>query len=91
MRRKKLRVAVLMGGPSSEYEVSLATGRKILAALDPVKYLAQPIIVTKERQWLALQPRASLAYRSGKLRSGKLSLPRRKLLRSRRKLVKKRA
>lgn len=34
----KLRVAVLMGGKSSEREVSLSTGKMILKALDPVKY-----------------------------------------------------
>jgi D-alanine-D-alanine ligase len=35
----KLRVAVLMGGTSSEREISLSTGRQIMAALDPDKYL----------------------------------------------------
>lgn len=41
-----------MGGPSSEYEISLATGRKILASLDPTRYIVQPVIVTRERRWL---------------------------------------
>ncbi|HLK59362.1 MAG TPA: D-alanine--D-alanine ligase [Chthonomonadaceae bacterium] len=35
---RKLRVAVLMGGASSERPVSLATGKMILQALDPMKY-----------------------------------------------------
>jgi len=39
----KLRVAVLMGGRSAEREVSLSTGRQVLAALDPAKYEALPI------------------------------------------------
>ena len=39
----KIRVAVLMGGRSSEREVSLSTGRQVLAALDPSKYDAFPI------------------------------------------------
>ena len=52
MASRKKRIAVLMGGPSSEYEISLATGRKILSALDPERYLVQPVIVTRERQWL---------------------------------------
>ena len=34
----KINVAVLMGGKSSEREVSLSTGRMILQALDPRKY-----------------------------------------------------
>ncbi|MBI3910452.1 MAG: D-alanine--D-alanine ligase [Armatimonadetes bacterium] len=36
----RLRVAVLMGGRSAEREVSLATGRQVMAALDPEKYEA---------------------------------------------------
>ena len=35
---RKLRVAVLMGGTSSEREISLNTGRQIVSALDPLKY-----------------------------------------------------
>ena len=34
----KLKVAVLMGGTSAERDVSLSTGRQILASLDPAKY-----------------------------------------------------
>ncbi|MDP3727123.1 MAG: D-alanine--D-alanine ligase [bacterium] len=52
MVEKKLHVAVLMGGPSSEYEISIATGNNILSSLDPAKYLAQPVVVTRERKWL---------------------------------------
>jgi D-alanine-D-alanine ligase len=38
-----LRVAVLMGGKSAEREVSLSTGRQVLAALDPSRYQAFPV------------------------------------------------
>lgn len=48
----KIRVAVLMGGPSAEHEVSLKTGQKIIQTLDQNKYLIQPVVVTKEREWL---------------------------------------
>ncbi|MGC8863154.1 MAG: hypothetical protein ACP5R5_10330 [Armatimonadota bacterium] len=37
-RRGKLRVAVLMGGVSSERDVSLSTGRQILESLDRARY-----------------------------------------------------
>ena len=40
---RRLRVAVLMGGSSSERDVSLSTGRTILASLDPQKYNAVAI------------------------------------------------
>lgn len=36
----RLRVAVLMGGSSAERAISLSTGRQIVAALDPSKYIA---------------------------------------------------
>ncbi len=39
----RIRVAVLMGGRSAEREVSLSTGRQVLAALDPQKYEAYPV------------------------------------------------
>jgi D-alanine-D-alanine ligase len=39
----KIRVAVLMGGRSAEREVSLSTGRQVLAALDPARYEAFPV------------------------------------------------
>jgi len=41
-----------MGGPSAEHEVSLATGREVLANLDSKKYVALPVTITKTGQWL---------------------------------------
>ncbi len=49
---KKLRVAVLMGGPSPEREVSLATGRQIVAALDQTRYGVLPVEITRQGKWL---------------------------------------
>ena len=42
-RGTQIRVAVLMGGTSSEREISLNTGRQIAGALDPAKYEAVAI------------------------------------------------
>lgn len=39
----KIRVAVLMGGTSAEREISLSTGRQIMAALDPDKYITSAL------------------------------------------------
>ena len=36
----RLRVAVVMGGRSSEHDVSLASARSVLEALDPARYEA---------------------------------------------------
>jgi D-alanine--D-alanine ligase len=46
----KLRVAVLRGGPSSEYDVSLKTGATILKHM-PEKYQAQDIFISKDGIW----------------------------------------
>ena len=49
---KPLRVAVLMGGPSPERDVSIATGRQIVAALDRTRYSVLPVEITREGKWL---------------------------------------
>jgi len=48
----RVRVAVLMGGPSPEREVSLGSGRLIMAALDPQRYEVLPVEVMKDGQWM---------------------------------------
>ena len=42
--KKKIRVAVLMGGKSAEHEISLASGREVAKNLDPNKYDVIPNI-----------------------------------------------
>jgi D-alanine-D-alanine ligase len=51
--KKKLRVGVLFGGRSGEHEVSLASAASVIRALDPDKYDAVPIGISKEGRWLA--------------------------------------
>ncbi|MBV9851696.1 MAG: D-alanine--D-alanine ligase [Armatimonadetes bacterium] len=48
----KRRVAVLMGGTSAEREVSLSTGRQILNALDPDKYIVCALDTATGRKFL---------------------------------------
>jgi D-alanine-D-alanine ligase len=50
---RKLRVGVLFGGRSGEHEVSLASAAAIIRGLDPQKFEAVPIGITKEGHWLA--------------------------------------
>jgi D-alanine-D-alanine ligase len=50
--QKKLRVGILFGGRSGEHEVSLASAASVIRALDPEKYEAVPIGITKEGRWL---------------------------------------
>jgi D-alanine-D-alanine ligase len=42
---KKIKVLVLMGGGSSEHEVSLASGNEVLKNLDKEKYEVIPMIM----------------------------------------------
>lgn len=46
----KIRVGILRGGPSSEYEVSLKTGANVLKFL-PEKYEGKDILITKDGAW----------------------------------------
>jgi D-alanine-D-alanine ligase len=50
--KKRLRVGVLFGGRSGEHEVSLASAASVIRALDPQKYEAVPIGITKDGRWL---------------------------------------
>jgi len=51
MAMKKIRIAVLMGGPSAEHEVSLKSGRMVLKFLDKKKYEVKPIVISKAGRW----------------------------------------
>ena len=48
----RTRVAVLRGGPSSEYDVSLITGSGVLSALDTLGYFGRDITISKKGEWL---------------------------------------
>jgi D-alanine-D-alanine ligase len=50
--RKRWRVGVLFGGRSGEHEVSLASAASVIRALDPEKYEAVPIGISKDGRWL---------------------------------------
>lgn len=46
------RVAVLRGGPSAEYEVSMKTGFGVLEALKKLDYNAFDVVITQSGDWL---------------------------------------
>src|SRR6266478_1799266 len=50
--KKRLRVGVLFGGRSGEHEVSLASAASVIRGLDPDKYEAVAIGISKEGHWL---------------------------------------
>jgi D-alanine-D-alanine ligase len=47
---QKIRVGIVRGGPSSEYDVSLKTGQTVLRHL-PEKYIPVDILIDKAGQW----------------------------------------
>jgi D-alanine-D-alanine ligase len=48
---RRLRVAVLAGGRSSEHDISLASARSVLEALDPTRYEATTIEIARDGRW----------------------------------------
>ena len=52
MRMRKITVAVLFGGQSSEHEVSLMTAATMISALDSEKYFVIPVGITKDGRWM---------------------------------------
>jgi D-alanine-D-alanine ligase len=51
--KKRQRIGILFGGRSGEHEVSLMSAASVIQALDPEKYEAVPIGITKQGRWLA--------------------------------------
>ena len=47
----RVRVAVLMGGRSSEHEVSLASASSALETLDPERYEAVSLEIGRDGRW----------------------------------------
>jgi D-alanine-D-alanine ligase len=48
---RRVRVAVLLGGRSSEHEISITSGRSVLAALDPARYDAVTVEIGRDGRW----------------------------------------
>jgi len=62
----KIKVVVLMGGPSSEYEISLKTGENVVNHLDKNKYEVESLIISKKGEWpvepLSLKKKFDVAF-----------------------------
>jgi len=48
---ERLRVAVIQGGRSSEHEISLASARSVIEALDPERYDVRAIDIHRDGRW----------------------------------------
>lgn len=49
--RKKIRLAVLFGGPSSEHEVSIKSGRAVIDSADKETYEAEGVFISRSGEW----------------------------------------
>jgi D-alanine-D-alanine ligase len=49
--RRRLRIALVAGGRSSEHEISLASARSVLEALDPDQYDVTTIAIGRDGRW----------------------------------------
>ena len=63
---RRLRVAILAGGRSSEHEISLASARSVVGALDPERYEVAEVAIGRDGRW---------ALEAGPGRSGRALVP----------------
>ena len=66
INKEKIKIVVIAGGPSSEYEVSLKTSAMVVKNLNPLKYEVTEIVVSKKGKWPvkieSLKKTADLAF-----------------------------
>lgn len=61
MSLHRKRIAVVRGGPSAEYNISLKTGESVLKNLDKEKYIANDVVLTRDGVWYINGVRSSFA------------------------------
>ncbi|HEY2270322.1 MAG TPA: D-alanine--D-alanine ligase A, partial [Streptosporangiaceae bacterium] len=57
--QRKIRVAVVFGGRSSEHAISCASAAHVLPALDPERYEIVPVGIARDGRWLQVPGDAS--------------------------------
>ncbi|MBP6869382.1 ATP-grasp domain-containing protein [Candidatus Babeliales bacterium] len=60
--KRRLKVAVLFGGPSNEREISLESGRNVVYKLSPEKYEVFPIFMSKNAELFVLDNRLLVCH-----------------------------
>jgi D-alanine-D-alanine ligase len=68
-QQRRVRVAVVFGGRSSEHAISCVTAGSVLSVLDPEHYEVLPIGISTEGRWVLMPPEetAQLAITDGRL------------------------
>jgi D-alanine-D-alanine ligase len=67
----RVRVAVIMGGRSSEHDISVASARSVVEALDPERYDVRAVEIGQDGRWQL----DSAQVRIGSGREGRLPVP----------------
>jgi len=67
----RLRIGVIFGGRSGEYEISLLSTRSVLSVLDPHRYAVTQIGITQQGAWLTARSESDLSVLDA-LQTGKL-------------------
>lgn len=63
---RRRRIAVIFGGRSGEHEVSVASARSVMAAIDPERFEVVPVAIARSGAWLTVEEtRAALARFEG--------------------------
>lgn len=62
LTQPRLRVGVVLGGPSNEKEISLESGRNVVYKLAPEKYEALPIFMSKRKELFKLDNRLLVCH-----------------------------
>ncbi|GAA3197124.1 D-alanine--D-alanine ligase family protein [Actinocorallia longicatena] len=65
--QKKIRVAVVFGGRSSEHAISCVTAGSVMAAIDASRYEVLPIGIARDGRWVLPPADARLAISDGRL------------------------
>jgi len=67
MFKERIRVGILMGGPSAEREVSLASGCNLVELLDRTRYEVHPIEIGRDRKWYLHHIDSPLLTQAGRI------------------------
>jgi D-alanine-D-alanine ligase len=66
-QEKRLRIAVLFGGPSNEREISLESGRNVVYKLSPEKYEIFPLFMSKKVELFLLDNRLLVCHSTNEI------------------------
>ena len=64
---RKIRVAVVFGGRSSEHAISCITAGSVMAAIDPARYEVVPIGIARDGRWVLATGSQQFAIEGGRL------------------------